>query len=606
MKNLTLTREQQHYYGAVQRLAMILGRKYGVNVVFGSEPRTNGTTIHLPHWKIEDPALKNALLGLIVHEAAGHVAQTDFDDLRQWLRHHEHKPEAMVLKSISNICEDVRIELKIMESYPGARFYLDAAISAVFFQAPYEPEDCYWTTVVNWMLYRFRTRFLNQRLLQPMADQCDAHVRKMVPTHVLVSADMLSEKIPTMSDRKGETKSILQLAERLFDLFNKAAPSQTPPSPPPSTPQSANGDQQEGGDSDPSGDASSPGGSGGDGSSSGRSPSDPDSGSDAGGEGDGGQSASTQPGGGSGSDPSTGGQGTDEGDGSFTPIACSEDFLDSEIGDVFGDLKDLGASDAPLPMQVSTGGMAAGSGGGTADRFNASPSLAEAGPLRGSLTAALSPLLSGEVRKEIRRPHGRALDTRQLVLTKTRSQPRVFGRKERIDDTSAVVHLLVDRSSSTKGAVYQEITKATLGLTMALEAYPDVETLISHFPSATPAVDSGIITVKTPHESARDAARSWPISTGGTPLAEAYKGAALTFLASPKERRILIVITDGEPDSKESAFAARDFVSKLGIEIYGIVVSAKAYPLQLFDESEQVRLASEVPAAISRLVLRIL
>lgn len=654
MKHLTLTREQQHYYGAVQRLAMLLGRKYGVNVVFGSAPRTDGTTIYLPHWKIEDPALKNALLGLIVHEAAGHVAQTDFNAWKNYFEAREKLPECVILHSIANICEDVRTEMHIMKAYPGGRFFLDAALSTVFFETPYEPNDSYWQTAVNWMLHRFRTRILGQHLIQPLADKSDAHLRKMVPTHVLVSADILSEKIRSMSDRKFETMNVLDLAEALYGLFRDAAPSKNPPqTPPDQQPQAGGQGQRSGGSPDDGGvdagaatnDASGESGAADgstsdnesgdnastDGDSAPGSASDPNGGSpvggtasattpgssgsgvqgsgtsqDSGNQGGSGDPASAQAAPGSDTASAGGSAQEEQGDETFTPVGCNENLLDQTIGDVFGDLKKLGASDVKLPMAVSTGGAGAGSGGGGSGRTNSSSMLDAAASLRGSLTAALAPLLSGEVRQDVRRPHGRALDTRRLVLTKTRSQPRVFGRKERIDDTNAVVHLLIDRSGSTQGPVYEEITKSALGLTVALEAYSEVETVISHFPSHSPGFDSGIIVSKAPYESARDAAKSWPIAEGGTPLHHAYKGAALTFLASQKERRILIAITDGEPDCASEARSARAFVSSLGIEIYGIVVSSKAYPLDLFDDSEKVRLASEVPAAISRLVLRVL
>jgi hypothetical protein len=645
MSNLTLTREQQHYYGAVQRLAMLLGRKYGVNVVFGSAPRTDGTTIYLPHWNIEDPALKNALLGVIVHEAAGHVAQTDFTSWNNWFQCMARKPERMILQSIANICEDVRTEMHIMKSYPGARFFLDSALSVVFFASPYEPSDCYWSSAVNWMLHRFRSRLLGQHIIQSLADKSDEHLRKMVPAHVLVSADMLSEKIRTMSDRKHETMDILELAEGLYRLFSDAAPSKAPPKTPPAQQPQADGQGEQGGDGasedggggagSDTGDApcssGSPDGSSSTGESAGSATdgSAPNCGSQPSGsngsgaqdgssgssgqasgseledreEGGSGQPASAQQSTGSGTGPAGDSEQDDQG---FAPIACSEKPLDHLIGDVFRDLKELGASHAQLPMPVVTGGASAGSGRGGSGRFNAGAMLSDAASLRGSLTAALAPLLSGEVRQDVRRPNGRSLDTRRLVLTKTRSLPRVFGRKERIDDTSAVVHLLIDRSGSTSGSVYEEITKAALGLTVALEAYPEVETVISHFPSVDARSDGGIIIAKAPHESARDASKVWPVSEGGTPLDAAYKGAALTFLASQKERRILIVITDGDPDDASAARAARGFVSRLGIEIYGIVVSSKSYPLDLFDDSEKVHLASEVPAAISRLVLRVL
>ncbi len=57
---------------------------------------------------------------------------------------------------------------------------------------------------------------------------------------------------------------------------------------------------------------------------------------------------------------------------------------------------------------------------------------------------------------------------------------------------------------------------------------------------------------------------------GGTPLTEALWWTLVQLHKQKEERKIILLITDGEPEDKESALHAIDTIQSFGVEIYGI------------------------------------
>ena len=104
---------EQSIFNAMPVVATALCEKYGVKVIVcGHEAYTNGTEIVLPT-ALNVPVTTEELNGFLVHECS-HVKFTDFScGFRQKL------PQILL-----NILEDGRIERKMCEAYPGARYYL--------------------------------------------------------------------------------------------------------------------------------------------------------------------------------------------------------------------------------------------------------------------------------------------------------------------------------------------------------------------------------------------------------------------------------------------------------------------------------------------------
>lgn len=104
------------------RYAAIVGRRNGVSVVFqGREAATDGKTIvlpQLPQGTMMSPWEAEVFGGYIDHEVC-HCRHTDFE---VWGSQNGEQ----LLKFISNLLEDIRVENKQIEAYPGTRRYMDA------------------------------------------------------------------------------------------------------------------------------------------------------------------------------------------------------------------------------------------------------------------------------------------------------------------------------------------------------------------------------------------------------------------------------------------------------------------------------------------------
>ncbi|RWR30570.1 hypothetical protein D2T29_12935 [Sinirhodobacter populi] len=235
--------------------------------------------------------------------------------------------------------------------------------------------------------------------------------------------------------------------------------------------------------------------------------------------------------------------------------------------------------------------------------------LSEASGQIGSLTAAVTPLIFGDA--PTYRPHirGRKLNPKKLATALVDDKVAPFLRRETDEEEALAIQVLIDRSASTVGAVYGSQIACALTLSKSLEGFPDVDVALSYFPHKGSSGKDGSYAaplVKPFGDATVTCLNNWPLPSGGTPLAQAMIGAALNFSLSDRERKVLFVMTDGKPESVADAQKSRKFLKRLGIEVYGIVISDQSYPRDLFDDSEQIGSERELARAISRLVLRII
>ena len=113
----------------IQNTAAVFGRNKEVNVVFeGERAYTNGNEIVLPSLPGDldfDKATSMVFRGYLDHEA-GHVRHTDFEAVNKFADHNSQ--EAF---QIWNCLEDMWLEKKVMEEYPGAEKNFRALSEAV-------------------------------------------------------------------------------------------------------------------------------------------------------------------------------------------------------------------------------------------------------------------------------------------------------------------------------------------------------------------------------------------------------------------------------------------------------------------------------------------
>jgi len=150
------------------------------------------------------------------------------------------------------------------------------------------------------------------------------------------------------------------------------------------------------------------------------------------------------------------------------------------------------------------------------------------------------------------------------------SDPKLFIRRIDKRAVNTAVHILLDCSKSMAvRELMDDAIESTLALATALDSIPRVRVACAAFPG--PQNDQVVLLTRF-GESVRETAKHYSPLTGhgGTPLAEALWWVAAQILMRTEQRKLIVVITDGEPNSPE---AARDILNRCqcsGIECVGV------------------------------------
>lgn len=129
----------------VQRTSAVFGRKQDVTVVFqGDGAATDGSTIYLPsidHNADVTDEQADVMRGYVDHEA-GHVRHTNFAVAKKFMAECERDGNVL-LRSLANALEDIWLEKRVRDEYPGSEKNLRATATAVNkqFLADIEPTD---------------------------------------------------------------------------------------------------------------------------------------------------------------------------------------------------------------------------------------------------------------------------------------------------------------------------------------------------------------------------------------------------------------------------------------------------------------------------------
>lgn len=120
----------KHIINSLPLLAAVLGRKYGVRVrIGGNVACTNGSTIYLPSLpEACDRIFLGLVRGYLDHESA-HIRETDFGALR-------NAKLSALETNIWNILEDWRVENRLAAIFPGCRQNFRWLIRHLFLEKP--------------------------------------------------------------------------------------------------------------------------------------------------------------------------------------------------------------------------------------------------------------------------------------------------------------------------------------------------------------------------------------------------------------------------------------------------------------------------------------
>ncbi|MCF2848289.1 VWA domain-containing protein [Pseudoalteromonas sp. ACER1] len=513
---------------ALPIVAAAYGEKFGVKVLIqGQDAFTDGERIVIPTANPDDPHYQQIAWGYLAHEAA-HIRHTNFDMVQKA----SSKP---IRKALLNIIEDVRIENELAKDYPGTRRSISQVIEyMVDTQQMCVPEQLEPASNLQaWLLFRLRCHFLGQKALTPLYQAVDERVRQLFPAVAMSRLSAMLTAVPSLAS----TGEVLKLVDAIVAMLEEES---RPP-------------QDE---------------------------SDADSGNDIG------QDASND------SNNSSDSQ-TPEKD-----LSATEDFAetgDSDNSDQADNLRQaLEASAAQFEpdtfAQVAEvlSEQAEGHQGVTP----LSLPQAEQAMLGDEAILTLSASESAQIRARLRgmvqssqdnrnhaKRHGLRVATHRLAASQA-GESRLFIQRQPRIAPNAAVHLLVDISGSMGKPIgegnrkyFHVANEAALALAMALEGIPGVVPAVSYFPGIHQEVSIALL----PKQSVRHRAACFDQKPRGcTPMAQAMWFAANSLLAQKQKRKLMIVLTDGDPDDWAATHDIVDRCRRSGFELLGIGIQTRS------------------------------
>ena len=248
--------------------------------------------------------------------------------------------------------------------------------------------------------------------------------------------------------------------------------------------------------------------------------------------------------------------------------ATEEDLQDliSDVGDAAGDLlnRELRAKGA---RNAFTCRARSGYRNDTLSGFSVTIGTEASAGLR----QVMNGLIQGQLNNRVRlKRQGMKIDTGRIAMLKA-GETRVFRSKTEAVRQTAAVQFLLDKSGSMERSMRQA-EAAVYAVLRSLEGIPNVSTGAMAFPES----NSSCALIKAHGErlsAAVQAGGFGALHQGMTPLGEAMWAAAEALVA-PKtvktDRKILFVITDGNPDDFAYARQMVELCERSGIEVVGL------------------------------------
>lgn len=182
-----------------------------------------------------------------------------------------------------------------------------------------------------------------------------------------------------------------------------------------------------------------------------------------------------------------------------------------------------------------------------------------------ALRTRLQGLLQARTQKQCSIGRRGALHPGSLHRLQT-GNPRIFRREAEQAGLNTAVHILLDVSGSMSGIPIVLAKQVCFAVAKALENIKGVNPAVTAFPAM--ASTSSVFPIMRHGQKVPD---SFDINaSGGTPLAAALWWVMQTMLFLKEQRKIILVITDGIPDSTDAATHAVTVAQKLGFEVYGL------------------------------------
>ena len=513
---------------ALPIVAAAYGEKFGVKVLIqGQDAFTDGERIVIPTANPDDPHYQQIAWGYLAHEAA-HIRHTNFDMVQKA----SSKP---IRKALLNIIEDVRIENELAKDYPGTRRSISQVIEYMVdtqqMCVPEQPEPA--SNLQAWLLFRLRCHFLGQKALTPLYQAVDERVRQLFPAAAMSRLSAMLTAVPSLAS----TGEVLKLVDAIVAMLEDES---RPP-------------QDE---------------------------SDADSGNDIG------QDASND------SNNSSDSQIPETDSSATADVAETGDSDNSDQADNLRQALEASAAQFEPDTFAQVAEVLSEQAEGHQGVTPLSLPQAEQAMLGDEAILTLSASESAQIRARLRgmvqssqdnrnhaKRHGLRVATHRLAALQA-GESRLFIQRQPRIAPNAAVHLLVDISGSMGKPIgegnrkyFHVANEAALALAMALEGIPGVVPAVSYFPGIHQEVSIALL----PKQSVRHRAACFDQKPRGcTPMAQAMWFAANSLLAQKQKRKLMIVLTDGDPDDWAATHDIVDRCRRSSFELLGIGIQTRS------------------------------
>ena len=563
-------------HNAFPIVAAAIGNRFGVKVsVGGDKAETDGQTIWLPAYEGDDADYQDVAWGLLAHEAA-HIRYSDFT-----LRF----GHSVLRRRLCNAIEDVRIEHELAKDFPGTRLTIRTVIEKMIAKGDFVAsniDDHPANILYSFVLKSLRARVLGQSALLPLVEQTEVALKANFPKGAVTRLKGLLSEVPeglqSEIDCLQLTDRILTMIEEEFEQQRQRNQAQSSAHEEPS-PELDDADQDA--DSEDSDDSSGLD-SQYDMEPDEQLPNDTD------------DETSSEP---AGNDDSASKKPDDEPatlSDSSTSTPQGEYEETAEIVDPVGVLQTLlSAGDSDIEQDVfeslkSALSLAAENGSELLMPSGHEPPMDErAGAFllrkvqseSGKIRTALQGLVQSQTLNRSQHAcRGRRLDGKRLHRLPL-GEAKLFHRKQAKAAPNTAIHLLLDKSESMGyqvtdsqgqpiGSRMPIALEATLALALAFKGIPGVNPGVTAFPGRQ---DDSVYRLLEHGQrvNARTSAFSLT-ATGSTPMTEAIWFGAASLLRCREPRKVLMVMTDGQPNNTLSTLELLQRCRDSGIETVGV------------------------------------
>ncbi|EGQ9301836.1 VWA domain-containing protein [Vibrio vulnificus] len=513
---------------ALPIVAAAYGEKFGVKVLIqGQDAFTDGERIVIPTANPDDPHYQQIAWGYLAHEAA-HIRHTNFDMVQKA----SSKP---IRKALLNIIEDVRIENELAKDYPGTRRSISQVIEYMVdtqqMCVPEQPEPA--SNLQAWLLFRLRCHFLGQKALTPLYQAVDERVRQLFPAAAMSRLSAMLTAVPSLAS----TGEVLKLVDAIVAMLEEE-----------SRPPQDESDADSGNDigQDASNDSNN--------SSDSQTPE-----TDSSATGDAAETSDSD--------------NSDQADNLRQALEASaaqfEPDTFAQVAEVLSEQAEGHQGVTPLSLPQAEQAM-------LGDEAILTLSASESAQIRARLRGMVQ---SSQDNRNHAKRHGLRVATHRLAASQA-GESRLFIQRQPRIAPNAAVHLLVDISGSMGKPIgegnrkyFHVANEAALALAMALEGIPGVVPAVSYFPGIHQEVSIALL----PKQSVRHRAACFDQKPRGcTPMAQAMWFAANSLLAQKQKRKLMIVLTDGDPDDWAATHDIVDRCRRSGFELLGIGIQTRS------------------------------